>query len=105
MTAEQIQKHDERLMLHRIYQEMTGCVVSYISREFVWSDFQRRGLTADDLRRWLNDLKYRIQKGQLDHRSLYFSNAISNIERLEEGAIELRRRMRGRVPETTGILM
>jgi len=86
--------------LHQIYQQMTGYAVSFIGRHFVWADFLRRGLDKEDLKRWLNDLKYRISKGQLDHRSLYFTNAISNLDRCEEGCIELRRRMRGRTPDT-----
>ena len=88
------------MKLHTCYQQMTGNTVSFIGRHFVWADFIRRGLTIDDLKRWLNDLKYRVQKGQLDHTSLRFSNAISNLERCEEGCVELRRRARGTVVDT-----
>lgn len=88
------------LALHTLYQQMTGYTVSYIGRHFAWADWLRRGLTVGDLRNWLNELKFRVQKGQLDHRSLTFTNAISNMDRAEENCIELRRRMRGRVPDT-----
>ncbi len=100
MTPEQKTKQSTRESLHRLYQEMTGLTVSFIQREFAWAEWMNRGLDADDLRRWINEVRQRINKGQLDWRSLQFTNLISNMDRAEENCIELRRRMKGRIPDT-----
>lgn len=99
-TPDQKLKQDTRQSLHRMYQELTGLTVSYLQREFAWAEWMNRGLDADDLRRWINDIRQRINKGQLDWRSLQFTNLIGNMDRAEESCIELRRQMRGRVPDS-----
>lgn len=100
MSPDQKLKQDTRQSLHRMYQELTGLTVSYLQREFAWAEWMNRGLDENDLRRWINYIRGRINKGQLDWRSLQFTNLIGNMDRAEESCIELRRQMRGRKPET-----
>lgn len=52
-----------------------------------------RGLTNDDLKLWITELKRRIAAGKPD--SLRFMNAIENVSRAEENIVELRRKQRG----------
>lgn len=84
--------------LHAEYCKLTRYSVSLIAREFVWLDWIRRGLTVEDLRLWLNEIKERQRRGAPD--SLRFQNAIQNVDRAEENIIELRRLKRGRAPAT-----
>lgn len=86
--------------LHGIYQRMTGIQISIIQREYAWAEWLNRGLDVEDLRRWIFEIKTKVSRGQLDRRSLFFTNLISNLDRAEENCLELRRLMRGHVPDT-----
>lgn len=86
--------------LHACYQRMTGIQISIIQREYAWHEWLNRGLDVDDLRRWINEVKAKVSRGQLDRRSLFFTNLISNLDRAEENCLELRRLARGAVVET-----